>query len=178
MSHGPASSGGRPTRPRGGPGRGGPMAGMMKGDKPKDFKGAMKKLIGYLDRYKTIIIIALIIAIASTAANIVGPKILGNATTKLFEGLLAVVSGTGEVDFDAIGIIILTVLALYVTSAIFSYIQGWIMARVSTDISYRLRKDISEKINRMELLLIFSDMSFLSLYEMSVDTLAIIHPWM
>ncbi|MBY9001782.1 MAG: ABC transporter ATP-binding protein [Candidatus Heimdallarchaeota archaeon] len=151
MSHGPASSGGRPTRPRGGPGRGGPMAGMMKGDKPKDFKEAMKKLIGYLDRYKTIIIIALIIAIASTAANIVGPKILGNATTKLFEGLLAVVSGTGEVDFDAIGIIILTVLALYVTSAIFSYIQGWIMARVSTDISYRLRKDISEKINRMEL---------------------------
>ncbi len=153
MSHGPAPSGRRSSgRPRGGPGRGGPM-GMMggRGDKPKDFKGAMKKLFGYLSQYKTIIIIALIIAIASTAANIVGPKILGEATTELFEGLLAVVSGTGEINFDAIGRIVLIVLVLYVSSAIFRYIQGWIMARVSTDISYRLRKDISEKINRMEL---------------------------
>ena len=147
MSHGP---GGPRGRSRGGP-RGGPMGRMMKGDKAKDFKGSMLKLISYLGRYKVIIIIAIIIAIASTAANIVGPKILGEATTELFEGLLAVVRGTGEVDFDFIGRIILIVLALYVSSAIFRYIQGWIMARVSTDISYRLRKDISEKINRMEL---------------------------
>ncbi|MCK4896647.1 MAG: ABC transporter ATP-binding protein, partial [Candidatus Heimdallarchaeota archaeon] len=147
MSHGPGGSRGRS---RGGP-RGGPMGRMMKGDKAKDFKGSMLKLISYLGRYKVIIIIAIIIAIASTAANIVGPKILGEATTELFEGLLAVVRGTGEVDFDFIGRIILIVLALYVSSAIFRYIQGWIMARVSTDISYRLRKDISEKINRMEL---------------------------
>lgn len=131
--------------------RGGPMGRMMKGDKAKDFKGSMLKLIGYLGRYKVIIIIAIIIAIASTAANIVGPKILGEATTELFEGLIEVVRGTGEVDFDFIGRIILITLALYVSSAIFRYIQGWIMARVSTDISYRLRKDISKKINRMEL---------------------------
>ncbi len=131
--------------------RGGPMGRMMKGDKAKDFKGSMLKLISYLGKYRITIIIAIIIAIASTAANIVGPKILGEATTELFEGLLAVVRGTGEVDFDFIGRIILIVLALYVSSAIFRYIQGWIMARVSTDISYRLRKDISEKINRMEL---------------------------
>jgi len=147
MSHGPGGSRGRS---RGGP-RGGPMGRMMKGDKAKDFKGSMLKLISYLGRYKAIIIVAIIIAIASTAANIVGPKILGEATTELFEGLLAVVRGTGEVDFDFIGRIILITLALYVSSAIFRYIQGWIMARVSTDISYRLRKDISEKINRMEL---------------------------
>lgn len=147
MSHGPGGSRGRS---REGP-RGGPMGRMMKGDKAKDFKGSMIKLISYLGRYKVIIIIAIIIAIASTAANIVGPKILGEATTELFEGLIAVVRGTGEVDFDFIGRIILITLALYLSSAIFRYIQGWIMARVSTDISYRLRKDISEKINRMEL---------------------------
>jgi ATP-binding cassette subfamily B protein len=127
------------------------MGRMMKGDKAKDFKGSMLKLISYLGKYRIIIIIAIIIAIASTAANIVGPKILGEATTVLFEGLIEVVRGTGEVDFDFIGRIILIVLALYISSAIFRYIQGWIMARVSTDISYRLRKDISEKINRMEL---------------------------
>ena len=143
-------SGGSRRRPVGGP-RGGPMGRMMKGDKAKDFKGSMIKLISYLGKYRVIIIIAIIIAIASTAANIVGPKILGEATTVLFEGLIAVVRGTGEVDFDFIGRIILIVLALYISSAIFRYIQGWIMARVSTDISYRLRKDISEKINRMEL---------------------------
>ncbi len=146
MSHRPGGSRGRPSGPRGGP-----MGRMMKGDKAKDFKGSMIKLISYLGRYKVIIIIAIIIAIASTAANIVGPKILGEATTVLFEGLIEVVKGTGEVDFDFIGRIILITLALYVSSAIFRYIQGWIMARVSTDISYRLRKDISEKINRMEL---------------------------
>ena len=148
MSHGPPPSRSR-SQPRGGP-RGGPMA-MMKGDKAKDFRGSMKLLIGYLGRYKITIIIALSIAILSTAANIIGPKILGEATTELFEGLIRVISGTGEVDFEAIGLILLTVLALYAVSAILVYIQGWIMARVSTDIAYRLRKDISEKINKMEL---------------------------
>jgi ATP-binding cassette subfamily B protein len=150
MSHGPAPSG-RRGGPRGGPGGGGPMGRMMKGDKPKDFKGSMKRLIRYLDEYKTTVTIALLIAIASTAASIVGPKILGEATTELFNGLIAKVSGTGEVPFDVIGKILLTVLALYAFSALFSFIQGWIMAKVSTDISYRLRKDISTKINRMEL---------------------------
>jgi ATP-binding cassette subfamily B protein len=127
------------------------MGRMMKGDKPKNFKRSMKKLIGYLDEYKASIIIAIVIAIGSTAARIVGPKILGRATTELFDGLVAKVNGTGDINFDVIGRILLTVLALYVGSAIFAYIQGWIMANVSTDISYRLRRDISKKINKMEL---------------------------
>ncbi|OLS31232.1 MAG: hypothetical protein HeimAB125_16730 [Candidatus Heimdallarchaeota archaeon AB_125] len=100
MSHGPVARGGR--RPRGGPGRGGPVGAMMKGDKATDFKGTMKKLIRYLGRYKVVILIAIFIAVGSTAAMIVGPKILGNATTVLFEGLLATIRGTGVVDFPAI----------------------------------------------------------------------------
>lgn len=127
------------------------MGGMMKGDKPKDFKGAMKKLFSYLEMYKVRIIVAIIIAIASTGANIVGPKLLGNATTELFNGLIAVVRGTGEINFDVIGEILLLTFGLYLVSALFSYIQGWIMAKVSTDISYRLRKQIFAKINRTQL---------------------------
>jgi len=139
----------RPQRSR----RGGPMGAMMRGgdDKAKDFKGTIAKLLKYISRYKIIIIIAILIAAASTAANIVGPKILGRATTVLFEGLMAKIQGTGSVDFDYIGRIILIVLSLYAASALFSYAQGWIMAKVSADISYRLRKDISEKMNRMKL---------------------------
>ncbi|MBY8995923.1 MAG: ABC transporter ATP-binding protein, partial [Candidatus Heimdallarchaeota archaeon] len=128
------------------------MGGMMRGgEKAKDFKGAMVTLLGYLGRYKTIIIVAILIAAASTAATIVGPKILGRATTELFEGLMARIQGTGEVDFEYIGRIILIVLSLYVGSSFLSYIQGWIMAKVSTDISYRLRRDISHKMNKMKL---------------------------
>ncbi len=143
--------------PMGGPGRGprpgsghGPI-GMMKGEKPRDFKGTMRKLIGYLGRYKLALIAVAIVAALSTAANIAGPKILGNATTKLFEGVMAQLSGSGEIDFDAIGRIVLNVLALYLASAVFSYIQGWVMANVSTDIAYRFRRDIAAKINRMPL---------------------------
>ncbi len=139
-------------QPQRAPRRGGPMGGMMRGgEKAKDFKGTMLQLIRYLGRYKTIIIIAILIAIASTAANIVGPKILGRATTELFEGLMASIRGTGSVDFDYIGKIMLITLSLYGASALLSYIQGWIMAKVSTDIAYRLRKDVSEKMNRMKL---------------------------
>lgn len=135
-----------------GPRRGGPMGSMMQGgEKAKDFKGTMVKLIRYLGKYRTIIIIAILIAIASTTANIIGPKILGRATTELFEGLMASIQGTGSVDFDYIGRIMLITLSLYGASALLSYIQGWIMAKVSTDISYRLRKDVSEKMNRMKL---------------------------
>ena len=94
----------------------------------------------------------MIFAIASTIFTIVGPKILGKATTKLFEGVMAQIAGTGSIDFDYIGQIILIVrLGLYLVSALFSYIQGWIMASVSMNITYRFRKDISEKINRMPL---------------------------
>ena len=146
MSHGPsATARQRGPRPRG------PMGMIDKGNKAKDFKGAMIKLIRYLGKYKTIIIVAIIIAIASTTASILGPKILGKATTALFEGLINQIRGTGEIDFAYIGKILLITLGLYVGSAVLAYIQGWIMAKVSADISYRLRRDISQKINKMEL---------------------------
>jgi len=124
---------------------------MMKGEKARDFKGTMRKLIIYLGQYKVALIAVAIVAALSTTANIAGPKILGNATTKLFEGVMAQLAGTGEIDFNAIGRIVLNVLALYVASGLFSYIQGWVMANVSTDIAYRFRRDIAAKINRMPL---------------------------
>ncbi len=147
----PARESDGPTRgPR--PGRGGPgghMA-MMKGDKAHDFKGTMSKLLAYLGSYNIGILVVMVFAIASTVFTIIGPKILGRATTKLFEGVLAMISGTGSgIDFDFIGRIILITIGLYLGSAIFSYIQGWIMAGISVDITYRFRKDIAKKINRM-----------------------------
>ena len=145
MMHGGPAGGG----PRRGPG--GPMGAMLPGDKARDFKGTMGKLIAYLGEYKLLIVIVFLFAIASTAANIAGPKILGNATTKLFEGVMAQLSGTGSIDFDYIGKIILMTLGLYLISTLFGYLQGWIMANVSTNIAYRFRRDISEKMNRMPL---------------------------
>lgn len=139
----------KPQRNHGRPG-GGPMA-MMKGEKARDFKGTMKKLISYLAVYKFSIFVVLIFAIASAAFSIVGPKILGKATTKLFEGVIAKITGTGEIDFNYIQNIMLLLIAFYVLSSLFSYIQGWIMSNVSMKVSYGFRKDISEKINRMPL---------------------------
>jgi ATP-binding cassette subfamily B multidrug efflux pump len=140
-----------PGSGRGPLGRGGPM-GMMGGDaKVQDFKGTMVKLIDYLGKYRVAVLVVLVFAVASTAASIVGPRILGKATTRLFEGVLAQLSGTGEIDFEYIGRILLLTLGLYVASALCSYIQGWIMANVSTNVAYRFRRDISEKINRMPL---------------------------
>jgi ATP-binding cassette subfamily B multidrug efflux pump len=139
----------RPRGPMGG--RHGPMA-MMKGDKARDFKGTMRKLIQYLGSYKITILVVMIFAIGSTIFTIVGPKILGKATTKLFEGVLGQINGTGTgIDFTYIGRIILITLGLYLASALFSYIQGWIMANISMDITYRFRNDIAAKINRMPL---------------------------
>ncbi len=136
-------------RGRGPMGHGGPMA-MLKGDRARDFKGTMRRLVQYLGSYKTAIVIVMLFAVASTIFAIVGPKILGQATTKLFEGVIGIVTGTGSgIDFDYIGRIILITLALYLASTLFSYIQGWIMASISTDITYRFRKDIAAKINRM-----------------------------
>ena len=129
----------------------GPMAAMMPGAKAQDFKGTMKKLIAYLGSYRAAILIVFVFAVLSTAANIAGPKILGEATTKIFEGVVAQLNGTGEIDFNAIGRIALITLGLYGVSALFAYIQGWIMADVSTNIAYRFRRDISEKMNRMPL---------------------------
>jgi ATP-binding cassette subfamily B multidrug efflux pump len=128
---------------------GGPMA-MMRGDKARDFKGTMRKLINYLGSYRVSIVIVLLFAVGSTTFNIVGPKILGNATTKLFEGVLGIISGTGSgINFDYIGRIILITLGLYLGSSLFGYIQGWIMSGIAMDITYRFRKDIADKINRM-----------------------------
>jgi ATP-binding cassette subfamily B multidrug efflux pump len=142
-----------PVGPMGGRGPmgGGPMAMMSRGEKARDFKGTLKKLIQYIGRYKLLILFIWILAIASTIASIVGPKILGNATTKLFEGVMAQISGTGSIDFIFIENILLEVLLLYLLSAALSYIQGWIMTNVAMDITYRFRKDIAQKINRLPL---------------------------
>jgi ATP-binding cassette subfamily B protein len=124
----------------------------MQGEKARDFKGTMRKLINYLGVYKVSIVIVLVFAIASTVFSIAGPKILGQATTKLFEGVMGQIAGTGSgIDFGYIGNIILTLVGLYLLSALFSYIQGWVMSGVSMKVSYCFRKDISEKINRMPL---------------------------
>ncbi|OPZ94637.1 MAG: putative ABC transporter ATP-binding protein [Firmicutes bacterium ADurb.Bin419] len=138
----------KPQR-RGGMGHG-PGA-MMPGEKAKNFKGTMKKLIGHLSVYKIAIIISLVFAIGSAAFSIVGPKIMGKATTKLFEGVIAKFSGTGSIDMNYIGWILILLVGLYLLSAIFGYVQGWLMSSVSMKVSYKFRKDISEKINRMPL---------------------------
>jgi ATP-binding cassette, subfamily B, multidrug efflux pump len=154
MMHGAppaASRGSGPRRGRmGGPMGGGPMA-MLKGEKPRDFRGTMAKLIQYLGQYRILILVVMLFAVASTIFSIVGPKILGKATTKLFEGVLAQIAGSGSIDFGYIGNIILLTLGLYLISTLFSYVQGWIMSGVSMNITYRFRKDISQKINRMPL---------------------------
>jgi ATP-binding cassette subfamily B protein len=129
----------------------GSMASMMKGDSARNFKATMVKLVQYLGKYRIPVLIVTLFAIASTIFNIAGPKIMGNATTKLFEGVVAQLAGTGSIDFVSIGNTLLIVLALYLVATAFSYIQGWIMANVATNVAYRFRKDISEKINRMPL---------------------------
>lgn len=135
-------------------GFGGPMGGMqVGGGKAKDFKGTVSKLLKYLKPYRISIITVLIFAIGSAAFSIIGPKILGKATTKLFEGLVSKVSGEAgaSIDFTYIGNIIALLAVLYVVSAVFSFIQGFIMSGVAQKVSYNLRKEISEKINRMPL---------------------------
>lgn len=130
-------------------GPGGPR--MMAGEKARDFKGSMAKLIRYMSKYKIRFVIMFVFAIAGTVFNIVGPKILGKATTELFNGLVAKIGGTGGIDFTRIAQILLFTLGLYVCSSIFSFIQGFIMTGISNDVTYSLRKDISKKINRLPL---------------------------
>ena len=131
----------------------GPMGGPRKGqtlDKAKDFKGTTKKLVkNYLSKYKIGLIIVLIFAVGSTIFSIVGPKILGNATTEIFNGLVNKLSANGGIDFVKVGSILLTVLGLYVISAIFSFIQSITMTQIAQKLTYKLRKDISEKINKL-----------------------------
>ena len=133
----------------------GPMGGpMRKGqgtvEKPKDFKKTTKKLINsYLAKYKIAIIVVILFAIGSTIFTIVGPKILGNATTEIFNGLVSKISGGNGIDFGKIGQIALTLIGLYIISALFSFIQGFLMTGVSQKITYKLRNDIATKINRL-----------------------------
>ena len=133
------------ARPMHGPGA------MMPGEKAKDFKGTMRKLIAYLSRFLPAVIFVLICAALSTVFAIFGPKILGNATTKLFEGLIATLTGTGSIDFAAIGQILLFLATLYGISALLMYMQGWVMSGIATKLSYSMRRDISNKIDKMPL---------------------------
>jgi ATP-binding cassette subfamily B protein len=132
---------------------GGPMGGMMKGgEKAKNFKETMKTLFKYLKPHTISIIMVVIFAIGSSAFNIVGPKILGNATTDIFEGVISKITGTGDgIDFESLGKTMLILLGLYCISALLSFIQGYIMSGVTQKVSYKLRRDLSEKINRMPL---------------------------
>lgn len=133
--------------------RRGPMGhgphGMGAGEKAKDFKGTMKKLLTYIGRYKIALFFVIIFSIGGTIFNIVGPKILGKATTEIFNGLVSKVSGGSGIDFGKVAKILIGLLCLYVVSALFSFIQGYIMTGISQKMTYRLRKEISEKINRM-----------------------------
>lgn len=138
----------QPRRPRGGRGMG-PRGGMGPVEKAKDFKGTMKKLLSYMGAYKLAIFMVMIFAGASTIFNIWGPKILSKAITELFNGLIKKYQGTGGINFDKIGSILLFMLGLYAVASIFGIIQGWVMSGITQKITYRMRKEISEKINRM-----------------------------
>ena len=119
-------------------------------EKAKDFKGTTKKLIkNYLSKYKIGLIIVFIFSVGSTIFSIVGPKILGNATTEIFNGLINKLSGNGGIDFSKVGNILVTLLGLYVISALFSFIQGFAMTQIAQNLTYKLRKDLSKKINKL-----------------------------
>ena len=133
----------KPTRQRGPMGR---MGGMGRGEKAKDFKGTMKQLLGYIGQHKIAVFAAVAFAVCSVVFNIVGPKVLGQVTTKLFEGLVAKVNGTGDVDFDWIAKTLGFLLCLYLASSACSLIQGWLMTGVTQKICYRMRKEIAAKI--------------------------------
>ena len=121
----------------------------MSGEKAKDFKGAMLRLLKYMERYKFRLILMVIFAIGGTVFNIIGPKILGKATTELYSGLISKINGGSGIDFDKIIKILAGVMCLYVVSSVLSFIQGFIMTGISNDVTYNLRKDISKKINKI-----------------------------
>ena len=161
---------------RRGPGRG-PMGhgrGMMPGEKAKDFKGTMKKLMSYLGKYTYAIIAVFIFAIGSVAFSVIGPKILGKATTEIFNGLIGKISGGDGIDFDKIKIILLTLVALYIVSAILSFIQGFIMSGISQKLAYNLRDELSKKINRLPMSYFdkTTNGEVLSRFTNDIDTLA------
>ena len=127
----------------------GPGRGMVPGEKAKDLKGALGKILRYMGKYKIAVVFVMIIAACSTVFSVLGPKVLGKATTGLAEGLMAKVAGTGGIDFSYIGKVLLFVLGLYLVSSVLSFMQGWIMTGITQKICYRMRKEITEKINRM-----------------------------
>lgn len=136
------------SRKKPNPGHMGPP-GMMPGEKAKDFKGTMKKLFASLAKYRLGFLLMLLFAVGSTVFSIIGPTIMGNATTEIFKGLVNKINGGDGIDFDALSKILLTLIILYGVSALLSFIQGWIMTGISQKVSYKFRKDISEKIHRM-----------------------------
>lgn len=136
-------------RPQGGRGPMGGGRGMGPGEKAKDFKGTIRKLVSYMANYKIPVLFVMIFAAASTVFNIWGPKILSKAITELFNGLIKKYQGTGDINFDKIGQILLFMLGLYLVASVFGIMQGWIMSTITQKITYRMRKEISEKINRM-----------------------------
>ena len=127
----------------------GPGRGMVPGEKAKNLKGALGKILRYMGKYKIAVVFVMIIAACSTVFSVLGPKVLGKATTGLAEGLMAKVAGTGGIDFSYIGKVLLFVLGLYLLSSVLSFVQGWIMTGITQKICYRMRKEITEKINRM-----------------------------
>lgn len=135
----------RPKPPRG------PMGGhgMAGGEKPKNFKGTLKKLVKYLSAYHVAIVIVMLFTVGSTVFHVVGPKILGKATTEIFNGLIGKINGGAGIDFEKIGMILVFLLGLYALSAVFSYIQGFVMSGISQKVAFRMRKELSEKMNRL-----------------------------
>ncbi len=128
---------------------GGPRGGQMPVEKAKDFKGSIGKLFVYMKKYHVAVVVVILCAIVSTVFSVIGPDILGKATTELANGLMAKIQGTGSINFTKIGQILLFVLGLYLLSTLFNFVQGWLMTGVTQKVCYRMRKDISEKINRM-----------------------------
>ncbi|MCI5935321.1 MAG: ABC transporter ATP-binding protein/permease, partial [Lachnospiraceae bacterium] len=139
-------AGGHMRKGHGGPMGPGPGA---PGEKAKDFKGTISKILAYMGHYKIALGFVIVFAIISTVFNVAGPKILSKATTELFAGLMSKLSGGSGIDFGKIGKILIALLCIYVVSSVFSFLQGWIMTGISQKMTFRMRKEISEKINRM-----------------------------
>ena len=138
-----------PSRPRRGPMGGHGHGPMRPGEKAKDFKGTLRKMLAFMGRFKVLLVVVFAFAIGSTIFNIVGPKVLSEATTELFNGIVAKIDGSGGIDYDRVAQILVFTLGLYVLSAACSFVQGWIMSYVSQRTCYLLRRGIAEKIDRM-----------------------------
>lgn len=154
--------------------QGGPMGAMLSVEKPKDFKGSISRLFKYIGSYKIGMIFVAIFAIGSTVFSIIGPKVLGNATTEIFNGLMDKVQGGTGIDFSALGRILLWLLGLYIASAVFSLLQGFIMTHITQRVTYKMRNEINQKINRMPMKFFDTKQhgEVLSLITNDVDTLS------